>query len=33
MNPLSDDNLTDVQLKLRKWEAVLKSAESSIPAA
>jgi len=31
MNPLTDDNVKDVQLKLKKWENVVKSAESAIP--
>ena len=31
MNPLTDDNVTDVQLKLRKWESVLKNAAGAIP--
>jgi hypothetical protein len=32
MNPLTNDNVTDVQLKLRKWESVLRNAAGVIPA-
>ncbi len=32
MNPLSDENVQDVKLKLQKWENMLKSAASAIPA-
>lgn len=31
MNPLSDDNVQDVKLKLQKWENTLKSAAGVIP--
>jgi hypothetical protein len=31
MNPLSDENVQDVKLKLQKWENMLRSAVSAIP--
>jgi len=32
MNPLTDDNVKDVQLKLRRWENIIKNASTAIPA-
>jgi hypothetical protein len=32
MNPLNDDNVKDVQLKLKKWETMIKGANAVIPA-